>query len=161
MCTMGEESDKSGQFSATDVLKKRVIDFTFNLCVKACEKQEPMNEDTYETGFIRGTKLAKSMLWKYTPNEVREPIKKLYEELENKIKEIDEGDLNQENRKMNKKLYADMVSIQVLEFMLVVLQYSPMSTEYKEMEVFGDFEDLIKLIRTENPVKLFEGEPEK
>lgn len=157
---MGEESDKSGQFSATDVLKKRVIDFTFNLCVKACEQQEPMNEDTYETGFIRGTKLAKSMLWKYTPDEVREPIKKLYFELENRIDEIDKGDLNATNKRMNKKLYADMVSIQVLEFLLVVLQYSPMSTEYKEMEVFGDFEELIKLIRSENPVKLFEGEPE-
>lgn len=157
---MGEESDKSGQFSATDVLKKRVIDFTFNLCVKACEKQEVMNEDTHETGFIRGTKLAKSMLWKYTPIEVRDPIQKLYEELETKIKEIDDGDLNQANKKMNKKIYADMVSIQVLEFLLVVLQYSPMSTEYKEMEVFGDFNELIKLIRTENPVKLFDGEPE-
>lgn len=154
----GEESEKFGQFSATDVLKKKVIDFTINQCFKACEKQEPVSDETYETGFIRGVKLAKSMLWKYTPNEVREPIRELYTELENKIKEIEEGELSQENKRLNKTVYADQVSMQVLEFLLVVLQYSPMSTEYKQMEVFGDFKELIDAIRQEKAVKLFSGD---
>jgi len=157
---MGEESDKYGQFSTTDVLKKKVIDFTINQCAKACEKQEPVNEDTYETGFIRGVKLAKSMLWKYTPDEIRQPIKELYTELENKIQEIEKGDLNQENKKLNKRIVADNVSLQVLELLLVVLQYSPMSTEYAQMEVFGDFKELIETIRSKKQVKLFSGEIE-
>lgn len=153
-----EVSKEYGQFSATDVLKKRVIDFTFNLCIKACDKQDPISDDTYETGFIRGTRLAKSMLWKYTPVEIRDPIKKLYEELEKKFKEIDNSKMNESNKKLNKQILADQVSIQVLEFLLVVLQYSPLSTEYKEMEVFGDFQELIANIRREEPVKLFSGE---
>lgn len=152
------EDEKYGQFSSTDVLKKRVIEFTFNLCIKACDKQEPLSDNTYETGFIRGTRLAKSMLWKYTPEEVRKPIKELYTELEKKIKEIDDGKLSETNKQLNKTTYADRVSIQVLEFLLVVLQYSPMSTEYKEMEIFGDFKELIKSIRQREPVKLFSGE---
>jgi len=157
---MVEDSDKFGQFSATDVLKKKVIDFTINQCIAACEKQEPVSNDTYATGFIRGVKLAKSMLWKYTPDEIRNPIKELYIELDNKLQEIDKGDLSEANKKLNKRVFADQVSLQVLEFLLVVLQYSPMSTEYAQMEVFGDFKELIKNIRQEQPVTLFSGEIE-
>lgn len=155
---MSEDQEKYGHFSSTDALKKKVIDFTFNLCNKACEKQEPLSENTHETGFIRGTKLAKSMLWKYTPDEIREPIKQLYKELDEKLKDIDNGSLSETNKKLNKTTQSDSVSIQVLEFLLVVLQYSPMSTEYAEMEVFGDFNELIETIRQREPVKLFSGE---
>ena len=157
---MAEETDKYGQFSATDVLKKKVIDFTINQCIKACEKQEPVSDDNYETGFIRGIKLAKSMLWKYTPTEIREPIKKLYADLDNKLTEIETGDLSPTNKRLNKRIEADKVSMQVLEFLLVVLQYSPMSTEYAQMEVFGDFKELIEAIRQKKQVRLFSGEIE-
>ena len=155
---MKENEDKGGQFSATDALKKKVIDYTFNLCMKACEKQQPLSAETYETGFIRGTRVAKSMLWKYTPDEIRKPIKELYLSLDKKINEINNSNLSLANKNINKRIYADQVSIQILEFLLVVLQYSPMSTEYAEMEVFGDFQEIIKNIRQKEPVKLFSGE---
>ena len=156
----GEDSEKYGQFSSTDVLKKKVIDFTINQCEKACDKQEPLSDETYETGFIRGVKLAKSMLWKYTPTEVREPIKKIYIDLDEQFKKIDENEkLSIPNKKINKRFYADQSSMQVLELLLVVLQYSPMSTEYLQMEVFGDFKELIEGIRHKEKVKLYSGEP--
>lgn len=153
---MGEDTE---HYSTTDALKRKVIDFTINQCIKACEKQAPLDGNTHETGFIRGVKMAKSMLWKYTPDEIREPIKQLYTELDDKLEEIDnDGKLSDANKKINKTYHADQVSMQVLEFLLVVLQYSPMSTEYAQMEVFGDFKELIKTIRSKTKVKLFSGE---
>lgn len=157
---MVEDKDKTEQFSSTDILKKKVIDFTINQCIKACEKQEPIYENTYETGVIRGIKLAKSMLWKYTPEEIREPIKELYTELDEQLKQIESSELSESNKNLNKRVIADRISLQVLEFLLVVLQYSPMSTEYAQIEVFGNFRELIKTIRSEKRVKLFSGETE-
>jgi hypothetical protein len=100
------------------------------------------------------------MLWKYTPPEIRTEITALYKELDDEIAKIDNGTLSEENKMLNKQKVADDKSMQVLEFMVVVLQYSPMSVEYKEMEVFGDFQDLIKTIRSKDKVKLFSGELE-
>jgi hypothetical protein len=147
------------QFSATDTLKKRIIDYIFRLCEMATNKQEEVSSYTYETGFVRGVRMAKSLLWKYVPTEIRAPIKELYETLDKELKRIDVNDvMNEDMKKLNMKQVADAVSIQVLEFLLVVLLYSPMSTEFKEMEVFGDFQELIKTIRSKEPVKLFSGE---
>ena len=155
----GEDSEQYGQFSSTDILKKKVIDFTISQCEKACDKQEPLSNETHETGFIRGVKLAKSMLWKYTPTEVREPIKKIYTDLDIKFEEIDADEkLSIPNKKINKRFYADHASMQVLEVLLVVLQYSPMSTEYLQMEVFEDFKELIEAIRNKEKAKLYSGE---
>ncbi len=91
---------------------------------------------------------------------LRTPIKELYTELDKKIKEIEDSKLSVENKLLNKRIVADQVSKQVLKILLVVLQYSPMSTEFAQMEVYGDFKELIETIRTEKKVKLFSGEPE-
>jgi len=156
---MSDESDNS-QFSTTDVLKRKVIEFTINQCIKACGKQEPISDESYETGFIRGTRFAKGMLWKYTPDEIREPIKELYVELDAALEEIDQGKLNDDNKKLNKRIIADKVSVQVMDILLVVLQHSPLSTEFAQMEVYGDFKDLISKIRSEKKVELFTGDLE-
>lgn len=149
----------SQQFSATDTMKKRIIDYVFHLCQMATQKEEQINSYSYETGFVRGVKMAKSLLWKYVPVEIREPIKELYKRLDDEIERIDkDAVMNEEVKLVNKKRVADTISIQVLEFLLVVLLYSPMSTEFATMEVFGDFQDIIKAIRTNEKVKLFSGE---
>jgi len=157
---MDTSQDKTPSFSSQDRLKQKIIEFTMNQCVKACGTQEPISDDNYETGFIRGTRFAKSMLWKYVPDEIRAPIKELYEKLDKKIEEIENSSLSQENKKLNKRTIADEISVQVLEILLVVLQYSPMSTEFTHMEVFGDFKELIEKIRTEKKVSVFSGEIE-
>jgi hypothetical protein len=141
--------------SATDVLKKKIIDYVFSLCTKACAKEEPLDDNTYETGFIRGVKLAKSLLWKYMRKEIRVSVIALYKELDAKITEIEKSSISEPNKRLNKQREADHISIQVLEICLVVMQYSPLSTEFKEMEIFGDMGDLIKAIRQPEPVKLF------
>lgn len=147
------------QFSATDTLKKRIIDYVFRLCEMATSKQEEVSSYSYETGFIRGVKMAKSLLWKYVPSELRAPIKELYDTMDSEILRIDADEqMSEDVKNLNKKKISDTISLQVLEFLLVVLLYSPMSTEYKEMEAFGDFQDLIKKIRSKEPVKLFSGE---
>jgi hypothetical protein len=147
------------QFSATDTLKKRIIDYIFRLCEMATNKEEQVSIYGYETGFIRGTTLAKSLLWKYIPTEIRNPIKECYDTLETEIKRIDADEKMGEDVKMlNKKRIADSMSMQVLEFLLVVLLYSPMSTEFADAEVFKDFKNLISAVRQKEPVKLFSGE---
>lgn len=145
------------QASSTDILKKNVIDFLFAQCTQATRKEDATNDLTHETGFVRGVRLAKSMLWKYTPDEIRKTIHELYKAYDDKKAEIDKGTMTEQNKIVNKQMVADDVSMQILELLLVVLQYSPISTDYKSMEVFGDSEDLIKAIRTENQVKLFSG----
>jgi hypothetical protein len=144
--------------SATDILKKRIIDYVFSLCNKACSEERPLDDNTYETGFIRGVKLAKSLLWKYMHEDIKKVIIALYTELDRSMKEIDKMNINEPNKLLNKKRKADEISLQVLELCLVVLQYSPLSTEFKEMEVFGNMDELIKNIRTVEPVKLFSKE---
>jgi len=98
------------------------------------------------------------MLWKYTPPEIRTQITELCKELEDETTKIDNSSLSEENKLMSKQKIADDKSMQVLEFLVVVLQYSPMSVEYKEMEIFSDFQDLIKTIRSKDKVKLFSEE---
>lgn len=153
-----EHQSYGGQFSATDTLKKKIIDFVFAQCTKGCEQQKPISDNTYETGFIRGVKFATSMLWKYVPQELRNTITELYAKMDAKIDEIDKGNMSDANKRANKQKIADSTSIDILQILLVVLQHSPISTEFKEMEIFGDFKDIIKSIRQKEPVKLFSGE---
>jgi len=145
------------QTTATDILKKNVIEYIFARSTEATRKEDNVSELTHETGFVRGVRLAKSMLWKYTPDEIRVMIKELYKAYDEKKTEIDKSTMTEQNKTMNKQICADEISMQVLELLLVVLQYSPISTDFKSMEVFGDSESLIKAIRQENPVKLFSG----
>jgi len=158
-----EEYDGSDlKFSATDTTKMRIINYIFNLCNKACTREEPVAEYGYETGFTRGVRLVKSMLWKYMHPDIKQQIKNLYTQLEYEIKQIDMDErLSEENKRLNKQKKADEVAIQILEICLVVLQYSPMNTEFKEMELFEDFEELAKKIRTREPIKLFSSGEKK
>jgi hypothetical protein len=71
---------------------------------------------------------------------------------------IDLSTMSEGTKGINKMKLSDDISMQVLEMLTVVIQYSPMSTEYKEMEVFGDFQELIRTIRNREPVKMFSGE---
>lgn len=154
---MDEREAGQQQTTATDVLKKNVIEFVFSLCAEATHKQGAVSELTHETGFVRGVRLAKSMLWKYTPDEIRDIVRKLYVAYDEKQNEISKSSLTEQNKSLSKQMVSDDISMQVLELLLVVLQYSPISTDFKSMEVFGDSESLIKAIRTEKPVKLFSG----
>jgi uncharacterized protein (DUF1015 family) len=154
---MAEDRDSQTQVSSTDILKKNVIDYIFSRATEATKKEDNVSELTHETGFVRGVRLAKSMLWKYTPDEIRTTITELYKVYDEKKKEIDKSEMTEQNKTLNKQIVADDVSMQVLELLLVVLQYSPISTDFKSMEIFGDSEDLIKAIRTEKPVRLFSG----
>lgn len=147
--------------SSTDMLQRKTIDYVFSLCLKACSKEEPISKDSYETGFIRGVRLAKSLLWKYMDEKIKSAIRELYVQMDNKFKDIEKlPNLNKDNKTMNKMLIADDISMQILELCLVVLFYSPMSTEYKEIAVFGDMQELAKSIRVNEPVKLFATELE-
>lgn len=147
------------QFTATDVLKKKTIDYIFSLCQMVTTKEETVSQNTYETGLVRGVRMAKSLIWKYTPDEIRKPIKEIYKTMDSELTRIDaDVNLNEDVKMLNKRKIADNLSLQVLEFLLVVLLYSPIAIEFRDAEVFGDFEELIKTIRREEPVKLFSGE---
>lgn len=143
------------QSTSTDILKKSVIDYVFQRATEATRREEAISDLTHETGFVRGVRLAKSMLWKYTPEEIRKMITDLYQAYEDKKADIDKGSMTEQNKTVNKQMVADDVSMQVMELLLVVLQYSPISTDFKTMEVYGDTETLIKAIRTDKHVKLF------
>lgn len=147
------------QFSATDILKKRTIDYIFTLCNMVTNREEVVSTNSYETGLVRGVRMAKSLIWKYCPDEIRKPIKELYATMDSELARIDaDVSLNEDVKSLNKRKIADTISLQVLEFLLVVLLYSPMAIEFQTAEVFGDFQELIKTIRKEEPVKLFSGE---
>lgn len=145
------------QFSATDSLKKLVIEKLSKTIDMACRREENVAQYTTETGFVRGVKIMKSLLWKYTPSEMRVAITELYKSMDEQLVEIDKSSMSEGTKNINKMKVSDESSMQVLEFLTVVIQYSPMSTEYKEIEVFGDFQELIKTIRSRDPVKMFSG----
>lgn len=155
----GGEYGSTQQFSATDSLKKLVIEKLSRTIDMACKREESIAQYTTDTGFVRGVKIMKSLLWKYTPQELRIAITELYKAMDEDIAKIDASTtLSETTKNINKMKVCDEVSLQVLEFLTVIIQYSPLSTEYKEMEVFGDFNELIKTIRNREPVKMFAGE---
>jgi len=145
------------QFSATDSLKRLVIDKLSKTIDMACRKEEAVAQYTTETGFVRGVKIMKSLLWKYTPGEMRLVITELYRNLDEELTKIDGSNMSEGTKNVNKMKIGDEISMQVLEFLTVVIQYSPLSTEYASIEVFGNFQELIKTIRSREPVKMFSG----
>jgi hypothetical protein len=154
---MEERTDfSSQQMSSTDLLKKKIFDYVFHLCNLATTKETEVADYTYETGFVRGVKLAKSLMWKYMKPEIKKSIKSIYEKLEIDINNISEI-LDETQKKLEKQMLSDDASMQVLEILLVVLLYSSMSVEMKEIEVMGDFKELIKRTRSETPVKIFDS----
>ncbi len=158
---MLEERQESPQpFSATDSMKKLVIDKMSKTIDMACRREEPIANYTTETGFVRSVKLMKSLLLRHTPDEISRVITELYKKLDKEIEDIEKSSWSESTKAVNKMKVSDDVSMQVLELLTVVIQYSSMSTEYKDMEVFGDFKELIKTIRSPEPVKMFATEIE-
>jgi hypothetical protein len=155
----GADYGGTQNFSSTDSLKKIVLDKLSKTFDMACRREEPVAQYTTETGFVRAVKLMMSLLWKYTPIEMRTEITSLYKKMDDETAKTDADKLMSEATKaINKMKVADETSLQVLLLLNVVIQYSPLSTEYKEMNVFGDFQDLIKTIRSPDAVKMFSGD---
>jgi len=148
------------QFSATDSLKKMVIEKFSKTIDMACKKEEAIASYTTETGFVRSVKLLKGLLLKNTPDDLRAIIKKLYEHLDAELTKIDGSTMGESTKNINKMKISDEVSMQVLEILTVVINHSSMSIEYRHMEVFGDFKELIKATRSPEPVKMFSVEVE-
>jgi hypothetical protein len=148
------------QFSSTDALKKRTIDWVFEAGRLGCKKQESIADYTYATEFINAVKFAKSQLWKYTPPKIRLIIKGLYMEIDSEEEKIDKKpltEMNDKNKLLAKQKKAYENSVQVLELLFHVVQNSPLSVEFREMEV-KDFKALIETIRVPDALNLFSGE---
>ena len=153
-----QQEGYSTQFSSTDTLKKRTIDWIFEAGRMGCRKQESIAEYTYETDFINAVKFAKSQLWKNTPDKIRIVIIQLYKELDDELTKIDnDSQGNEKTKLLNKQRKAYEISSQVLEILFHVIQNSPLSVEFLQMEV-KDFKTLIQTIRTPDALKLFSGE---
>lgn len=148
------------QFSATDSLKKMVIEKFSKTIDMACRKEESVAEYTVDTGFVRSVKLLKGLLVKNTPEKLRVVITDLYKKLDDELSKIEKSSMNESTKRINKMKVNDDISMQVLEILTVVIQFSSMSVEYMDMEVFGDFKDLIKATRSPEPVKMFSREVE-
>jgi len=155
---MPEDLDYT-KITSHDLIQKRLIDFAFMTCTRATGKEEPIADFTHKTGFIRSVVLLKSMLWKYTPAEIKEDIKNMYATLETGLKEIEnDAKLSEPNKRTTKQRLEDETAISVLELLIVVLQYSPSNVEMREMEVFTkDMDNIISKIRTTEKVSLFDN----
>ena len=162
---MVEEKSDFGtqQFNAADLLKKNTVTQVFKSFDDACKKQEPISENSHETSFTKRVDLVEGLLWKYTPKEIKDVIRELHEEKNKKFEELDnksEKDISDANKLLTKRKISFEYAVEILKLISVVLTNSPISIEYAEMEITGDFKDLIKAIRQEEPVKLFATEVE-
>ncbi len=153
---MVEEKDYGfQQFNAADLLKRNTVIQVFKTLDDACKKQESISDVSFETSFTKRVDLVEGFLWKYTPTELRVVIDKLRKELETKIKTIDDSDLNEKNKLVNKQKISYDYNTEIFKVLAVILTNSPISVEYVEMDVSGDFKELIKNIRQPDAVKLF------
>jgi len=152
---MEDKTDYDGQkTSSTDLMKKKILEYLFHLCNLATSKETEIADYTYETGFIRGVKLAKSLMWKHMKKPIKNAIQKIYIDLEGEIQKISVTDENQ--KKLEKQFLSDDASMQVLEILLTVMLFSSMSVEMKEIEI-TDWDLLITKTRSNEPIKLFEN----
>ena len=156
---MNDEQNDLGmqQFKAGDLLKRYTVIQVFKTLDDACKTQETISENSYETSFTKRADLVKGLLWKYTPKEIREAIKNLYGEMDNAMKNID-NNLNETNKKLTQEKIAYEYFNEIFKLLLVVLTECPINIEFVEMEVKGDFKELIKTIQNPEPVKLFATE---
>lgn len=147
------------QFNAADLLKRNTVTQVFKALDDACSIQDTISENSYETSFTKRVDLIEGLLLKYTPKEIFNAVKNLHFEMETQMKEVDEKEqLNPKNLMLTKKKISYNFNIEIFKLLLVVLTNSPISVEYAEMEVSGDFQDLIKNIRTPDKVKVFATE---
>lgn len=154
-----EKAEYGQQFNAADLLKRNTVTQVFKTLDDACQKQETISEDSYQTSFTKRVDLVEGLLWKYTPSKIREIIKELHDQLEKKIEETDANSgLSEKNKILNKKNICYSHSIEIFKLLEVVLTNSPISIEHVEMEVKDDYKELIDNIRRSDRVKLFTTE---
>lgn len=152
---MPEEIDYT-KISSHDLIQKRLIEYAFSTCIRATNKEEPVADFTHQTGFVRAVILLKSMLWKYTPGDIKKEIKNLYDELAKNFKEIDNSTLSEPNKRSNKQKLEDENAMSILELLIVVLQYSPSNVEMKTMNITSNtIPTIATTIRTEEKIRLF------
>jgi C4-dicarboxylate-specific signal transduction histidine kinase len=156
---MSEEKIDYGlqQFNAADLLKRNTVQQVFKTLDDACIKQEAISENNYDTSFTKRVDLVEGLLWKYTPPELKKTIIELHTELEKKLKDVDTK-LSEKNKLLTQGKMAYEYSVEIFKLLEVILTNSPISIEYVEMEVSGDFKELITNIRHPEPVKLFATE---
>lgn len=158
---MQDEKQEYGlqQFNAADLLKRNTVTQVFKTLDDACGNQETISENSFDTSFTKRVDLVEGLLWKYTPPELRKAIKDLHEEMDVQLVKAGEQDkISPTNLLLTKKKIAYAFCIEIFKLLEVVLTNSPISVEYAEMEVTGDFKDLIANIRQEVPVKIFATE---
>ena len=148
----------SQQFNAGDLLKKNIVAQVFKSMDDACKKQETISDNSHETSFTKRTDLIEGLLWKYTPDDLREMIITLRKQLDDKLISIDKTELSEKNKQLNKQKASYDKCIEIFKILEVVLTNSPISIEYVQMEVMGDFQSLIRNIRQSEPVNLFATE---
>ena len=146
----------SQQFNAGDLLKKNTVVQVFKTLDDACKKQETISDNSYETSFTKRVDLVEGLLWKYTPKELKNIIKKLHQEMEEKINRVDDGKISEINKRLTQQKIAYEYYTEIFKILAVVLTNSPISIESVSMEITGDFKELIKNVRQSEPVKLFE-----
>lgn len=154
---MAEETPDFGiqQFNAGDLLKRYIVTQVFKTLDDACKKQETISEESHDTSFTTRVDMIEGLLWKYTPSEIRKVITELRKEMQNKIKQTNESTLSEKNKILTNKKASYNYSLEIFKLLAVVLTNSPISIEYVEMDIKGDFTDLIKSIRQSDRIKIF------
>lgn len=141
--------------SNQDQLKKHIVDFLFEVSRLGYRKQETISELSYETSFTESVKMARGQTWKYMPDKVKLIIKKAYEALADDIKKVDERtDLSDKNKTLEKTSRSYETALSVLEIIFHCMNNSPLSVEFKEVEV-KDYKTLIEAIRTKKKIDIF------
>jgi hypothetical protein len=149
-----QSMENEGQKNIGD-LKIKTINFVFETARKGCGESIPVSEFSWETDFTEATRLCVASLNKYTPKKIRSLIKAIYSELDTQISEIDSNSgLNDKNKLMYKKQKAHSASLEVLEFLFLVMVNSPLNTEFITMDI-KDYGELAKVVRNTNKLELF------
>jgi hypothetical protein len=136
-------------------IQNRTIDFIFSTAKKMCDKEEAVADYTHETGSMKATRLCVAMVLKYMPKEIKDEIKKLYDVLYVELDKIDKSTMDDANKKQNKMKMENDVCMEILTLCLVTLTYSSIETELREIKIIGNFEELIKKVRSKNPTDIF------
>ena len=157
---MTEESQTLGftPLTSKDYIQKKIIDSVFSAFDAYCKKDELISEHSSETVFTRHVHGIKALLWKYMPDEMRQKINEYYDELDENTKSLKEEnpEMDDKNININKRLKENNTAAKVLELCMLALQYSPVVTELKQINVFKeDFEKLIEKTRSEKAFGIF------
>lgn len=151
-----DDNSDSQKFKAGDLLKHNTVSQMFKALDDACKKQETLSDNSYETSFTKRVDLVSAFLWKYTPDELKDIMGEMRKSLKEEFNKIDDSSLSENNKLLNKQKVAYNYYVEIFKVLSVVLTNSPISSEFVDMEIKGDFKDLIEKVRQPNRVKLFE-----